>query len=142
MLSSIVHSQWDIGDYVDENGIKTGDIFLYQDVEGKFSKGIKKKKPCSYFLEHDLLDKTFSITIYPFNKSEEEEWKYETFQWTIIKNPSGGLSTVEVFCIDGIMYFEGIEYEQFMNATKQEGTYTVTLTHTLNKTNYEFTFNK
>ena len=144
MLSSIAHSQWDVGDYVDEDGIETGEIFLYQDALGRFTKGRKKNKLCGYFIQHDLLEKTFAITIYPFNKSEEEVWKYDTFQWTIIKTPSGELSPIEAFCIDGMIYFDGIEYEQFMNTFKEDGTYTMTMNHSLDrtKTNYEFTFKK
>ena len=72
MLSVTAYSQWDVGDYVDENGVETGEIFLHQTSVGKFSKGKKTNKTCTYFLEHDLMDKTFIITVYPFGKLEEE----------------------------------------------------------------------
>jgi len=143
MLSVTLYSQWEVGDYVDENDNETGDIFLYQDAVGKFSRGRKKNKPCSYFLEHDILDKTFAITIYPYKKSEAVAWKYETFQWTIIKTPSGKVSPIEAFCIDGMIYFEGVEYEQFISTIKEEGMYTMTMTHLNNDvySKYKLTFN-
>ena len=142
MLTFTTLAQWDVGYYVDDNEIETGDIFLYQEVVGTFSKSSKKDKVCGYFIEHDPSDKIFSITIYPFNKQKEEVWKYDTFQWGIIKSPSGKLVPIEAFCFDGMIYFDGIEYDQFMNATKQYGTYALIMNHTIDKTNYEFTFNK
>ena len=143
MLSSIVHSQWDVGYYLDDNGIETNDMFLYQYVVGKFNRGVKKNKKCIYFLEHNLADTSFIITIYPNPKKYKKEvWDYETFQWADIKSGSGVINSVESFCKDGIIFFDGIEYDEFMNAIKEEGVHTVTLKHTGSKTNYEFTFKK
>jgi len=98
MLSSIVHSQWDVGYYLDDNGIETNDMFLYQYVVGKFNRGVKKNKKCIYFLEHNLADTSFIITIYPNPKKYKKEvWDYETFQWADIKSGSGVINSVESF---------------------------------------------
>ncbi len=142
MLSVTAYSQWEVGDYVDEKGIETGEIFLHQTSVGKFSSGKKTNKTCTYFLEHDLMDKTFIITVYPFGKLEEERWKQDTFQWAIIKQPSGELRSVEAFCFDGMIYFEGAEYEEFMKVIEGDGQYILTMNHIENrtKTNYKFTF--
>ena len=142
MLSVTAYSQWDVGDYVDEKGVETGEIFLHQTSVGEFSKGKKKNKSCSYFLEHDLVDKTFIITVYPFGKLEEERWRQDTFQWAIIKQPSGELRSVEAFCFDGMIYFEGAEYEEIMKVIEGDGQYILTMNHIENrtKTNYKFTF--
>lgn len=143
MLSVTAYSQWEVGDYVDEQGLETGEIFLHQTSIGKFSKGKKKNKSCSYFLEHDLMDKTFIITVYPYGKIKEAVWKQDTFQWAIIKQPSGELRSVEAFCFDGMIYFEGEEYEQLMKVIKEDGHYILTMNHIEDstKTNYRFTFN-
>tara|TARA_A200000159_G_scaffold118055_1_gene111819 strand:+ start:396 stop:860 length:465 start_codon:yes stop_codon:yes gene_type:complete len=143
MLSVTAYSQWEVGDYVDENGLESGEIFLHQTSNGKFSKGKKKNKSCSYFLEHDLVDKTFIITVYPYGKNKEAVWKQETFQWAIIKQPSGEMRSVEAFCFDGMIYFEGVEYNEFMNVIKDNGSYIMTMSHIEDsvKTNYRFTFN-
>ncbi len=143
MLSVTAYSQWDVGDYVDEKGIETGEIFLHQTSVGKFSRGKKTKKTCTYFLEHDLVDKTFIITVYPLGGFEEEKWKQDTFQWAIIKQPSGELKSVEAFCFDGMIYFEGVEYDEFMKVIKENGLYIMTMNHVegRTKTYYKFTFN-
>ncbi len=143
MLSVTAYSQWEVGDYVDENGMETGEIFLHQTSIGKFGRGKKKSKSCSYFLEHDLIDKTFIITVYPYGKNKEAVWKQETFQWAIIKQPSGEMRSVEAFCFDGMIYFEGVEYKEFMDVIKENGSYIMTMSHIEDstKTNYRFTFN-
>jgi len=143
MLSVTAYSQWEVGNYVDENGVETGEIFLHQTSVGTFSQGKKKSKSCSFFLEHDITDKTFIVTVYPLGKNEEEEWSEDSFQWAIIKQPTGELKSVEAYCFDGMIYFEDVEYQQILDIIKQDGSYIFTMTHIegFTKTNYKFTFN-
>ena len=142
MLSVTAYSQWEVGDYVDDNGEATGDIFLHQTSLGTFKKGKKKDKNCSFFLEHNVNENEFYITIYPYGKLEEEAWSEDSFQWVIIKQPSGDLRSIEVFCLEGMIFFEGAEYTEFMDVIKEEGSYILTMTHHLkDSTKYKFTFN-
>tara|TARA_R100000773_G_C4221040_1_gene119889 strand:+ start:3530 stop:3994 length:465 start_codon:yes stop_codon:yes gene_type:complete len=142
MLSVSTYAQWEVGEYVDESGLTTGYIYLHQTAMGVFSKGKKKNKSCSFFLEHDMVDKTFIITIYPYGRLTEEQWNQDTFQWAIIKQPSGELRSVEAFCFDGMIYFEGKEYDEFLNVISNDGLYILTMSHIEDsvKTYYKFSF--
>ena len=89
-----------------------------------------------------MVDQTFIITVYPYGRLTEEQWNQDTFQWAIIKQPSGELRSVEAFCFDGMIYFEGPEYDEFVNVIKDDGLYILTMSHIEDsvKTYYKFTF--
>ncbi len=143
MLSVTAYSQWEVGDYVDGNGVETGEIFLHQTSVGTFSKGKKKNKSCNFFLEHDLSEQLFVISVFPYGKEQEDGWKHDTFQWLIIKQPSGELRSIEALCYEGQMVFEGAEYDEFMKVIKDEGSYIATMSYLQDstKTYYKFRFN-
>ena len=129
MLSVTAYAQWEIGNYVDEFGEHTGDIFAHQTAMGVFSNSATTKSKCAYFLEHNKADNIFAVTIYPYARKSKETWYDDTFQDVKIKTPSGEVVVVEAFCFDGIIYFSEQEYKQLMEVLKERGEYAVAMTH-------------
>ena len=56
------HSQWSLGDYVDDFDIPTGETFLFQEVKGT-KKAKLKKQDCHFFIEHNKKDQLFKNTL-------------------------------------------------------------------------------
>jgi len=142
MLSVIAYSQWEIGNYVDDFGVETGEIFLHQTVMGVFSNSVTINSKCAYFLEHNKVDKRFAITIYPYARKSKETWYDDTFQDVKIKTPSGEVVVIEAFCFDGMIYFSEEEYAQLMEAISERGEYTLAMKHKTDysKSSYRFEF--
>lgn len=143
MLSVTAYSQWEIGNYVDDFGEETGEIFAYQTVMGVFSNSATTNTKCAYFLEHNKKEEAFAITIYPYARKSKESWYDDTFQDVKIKTPSGEVVVIEAFCFDGIIYFSEKEYRQLMEVLKDRGEYMLAMTYTTeySKSKYRFKFN-
>ena len=142
MLSVTAYSQWEIGNYVDEFGEETGEMFAHQTAMGVFSNSATTKSKCAYFLEHNKTDNIFAVTIYPYARKSKETWYDDTFQDVKIKTPSGEVVVIEAFCFDGIIYFSEKEYKQLMKAMEERGEYAIAMTHTTeySKSSYRFKF--
>ena len=80
MLSVTAYSQWEIGNYVDDFGEETGEMFAHQTAMGVFSNSATTKSKCAYFLEHNKTDNIFAVTIYPYARKSKETWYDDTFQ--------------------------------------------------------------
>ena len=143
MLSVTAYSQWEVGNYVDEFGLKTGEVFVHQTVQGIFSNSATTNSKCSYFIEHDKKTNVFGITIYPYGGRSKETWFDDTFQEVKIKKPSGEVGVVEAFCFDGVIYFSEKEYTQLMEVMKERGEYRFAMRHKTDysKSTYSFKFN-
>jgi len=142
MLSVSSYAQWEMGEYVDEFGSKTGETYLYQTCLGIFSNSATINSKCLYDIEHMVSSKLIGITIYPYGRNVPESWYDDTFQTAKIKKPSGDIVSIEVFCIDGMIYLDGEEYNQFMEETKEPGEYIMALRHVTpyGESSYRFTF--
>jgi hypothetical protein len=142
MLSITSYAQWDLGNYVDDFGVETGDIFLHQTAMGVFSNSVTINSKCAYFLEHNKADNQFGITIYPYARKSPETWYDDTFQDVKIKKPSGDVVVIEAFCFDGMVYFSDEEYDQLMEALSERGEYSFAMKHKTNysKSSYRFKF--
>ena len=143
MLSVTAYSQWEVGNYVDEFGEKTDDVFFHQTVSGTFSNSASTNAKCSYFIEHTKVEEVLAISIYPYGRSLKESFYDDTFQDVKIKKPSGELVTIEAFCFDGMIYFSEEEYVQLMDALKEKGEYKVAMTYNTDyaQSSYRFKFN-
>ena len=141
MLSVTAYSQWEVGNYVDEFGEETGDIYFYQTVIGTFSNFVSKNEMCEYYIEHNKKEKVLAILIYPYGNSSEF-WLNDSFQNVKIKKPSGETVIIEGFCVDGMIYFDFEEYTQLMGAISERGEYSVAMTHTTcpSESSYGFKF--
>jgi hypothetical protein len=142
MLSVTAYSQWEIGNYVDDFGVETGEMFAHQTVMGVFTNSATTNSKCAYFIEHNKKDKRFAITIYPYARKSKETWYDDTFQDVKIKTPLGEVVVIEAFCFDGMIYFSDKEYAQFMEAISERGEYAIAMTHTTeySKSSYRFKF--
>ncbi len=143
MLSVTAYSQWEIGNYVDEFGEKTDDVFFHQTVSGTFSNSASTNAKCSYFIEHTKVEEVLAISIYPYGRSLKESFYDDTFQDVKIKKPSGEVVTIEAFCFKGMIYFSEEEYVQLMDALKEKGEYKVAMTYNTDyaQSSYRFKFN-
>ena len=128
--SYTLYSQWGIGNYVDESGRETGETFLFLEVEG-LRKSPGYNTPCIFDIEYNKFEKFFSITIYANNNDVPVYWPADTFQDFLVENDAKELVRIESFCLDGMIYFEGLEYEQLMQAIEKGGNYKMTC-------NYEY----
>lgn len=142
MLSVTAYSQWEIGNYVDDFGEETGEIFAHQTVMGVFSNSATTNTKCAYFLEHNKKDEAFAITIYPYARNSKESWYDDTFQDVKIKTPSGEVVVIEAFCFDGIIYFSEKEYTQLSEVIKERGEYALVMIYKTDysKSSYKFKF--
>ena len=143
MLSVTVYSQWERGNYVDDFGEKTEEVFFHQTVSGTFSNSASTNAKCSYFIEHNKDGEMLFISIYPYGRSLKESFYDDTFQDVKIKKPSGEVVTIEAFCFDGMIYFSEEEYVQLMDALKERGEYKVSMKYKTDDTHssYRFKFN-
>ena len=143
MLSVTAYSQWEIGNYVDDFGEETGEIFAHQTVMGVFSNSATTNTKCAYFLEHNKDEEVLAISIYPYGRNSKESFYDDTFQDVKIKKPSGEVVTIEAFCFDGMIYFSEEEYVQLMDALKERGEYKVAMKYNTDDTHssYRFKFN-
>ena len=143
MLSVTAYSQWEVGNYVDEFGEKTDDVFFHQTVSGTFSNSASTNAKCSYFIEHTKVEEVLAISIYPYGRSLKESFYDDTFQDVKIKKPSGEVVTIEAFCFKGMIYFSEEEYVQLMDALKEKGEYKVAMTYNTDyaQSSYRFKFN-
>jgi len=143
MLSVTAYSQWEIGNYVDEFGEKTDDVFFHQTVSGTFSNSASTNAKCSYFIEHTKVEEVLAISIYPYGRSLKESFYDDTFQDVKIKKPSGEVVTIEAFCFKGMICFSEEEYVQLMDALKEKGEYKVAMTYNTDyaQSSYRFKFN-
>ena len=143
MLSVTAYSQWEVGNYVDEFGEKTDDVFFHQTVSGTFSNSASTNAKCSYFIEHTKVEEVFAISIYPYGRSIKESFYEDTFQDVKIKKPSGEVVTIEAFCFKGMIFFSEEEYVQLMDAIKERGEYKVSMKYKTDSTQsrYRFKFN-
>jgi hypothetical protein len=143
MLSVTAYSQWEIGNYVDEFGEKTDDVFFHQTVSGTFSNSASTNAKCSYFIEHTKVEEVLAVSIYPYGRSLKESFYDDTFQDVKIKKPSGEVVTIEAFCFKGMIYFSEEEYVQLMDALKEKGEYKVAMTYNTDyaQSSYRFKFN-
>lgn len=143
MLSVTAYSQWEVGNYVDEFGEETDDIFFHQTVSGTFSNSASINAKCSYFIEHSKVEDALAISIYPYGRSSKETFYDDTFQDVKIKKPSGEVVTIETFCFDGMIYFSEEEYVQLMDAIKERGEYKMSMKYKTEYTHssYRFKFN-
>ena len=139
----ISFAQWEVGNYVDEFGEKTDDVFFHQTVSGTFSNSASTNAKCSYFIEHTKVEEMLFISIYPYGRSLKESFYDDTFQDVKIKKPSGELVTIEAFCFDGMINFSEEEYVQLMDAIKERGEYKVSMKYKTDDTHsrYRFKFN-
>jgi hypothetical protein len=142
MLSVTAYSQWEVGNYVDEFGEKTGETYMSQIATGTFSNSATTNSHCAFFMEHIREDSVLAISIYPYGRSSKESWYDDTFQDAKIKTPSGEVVVIEVFCFDGMIYFGEEEYIQLMDAMSERGEYMLAMTHKTNysKSSYRFKF--
>ncbi len=143
MLSVTAYSQWEVGNYVDDFGEKTEDVFFHQTVSGTFSNSASTNAKCSYFIEHTKVEEVFAISIYPYGRSLKESFYDDTFQDVKIKKPSGEVVTIEAFCFKGMIYFSEEEYVQLMDAIKERGEYKVSMKYNTDysQSSYRFKFN-
>ena len=143
MLSVTAYSQWEVGNYVDEFGEKTDDVFFHQTVSGTFSNSASTNAKCDYFIEHTKVEEVLAISIYPYGRSLKESFYDDTFQDVKIKKPSGEVVTIEAFCFKGMIYFSEEEYVQLMDALKEKGEYKVAMTYNTDyaQSSYRFKFN-
>ncbi len=143
MLSVTAYSQWERGNYVDEFGEETDNIFFHQTVSGTFSNSVSTNAKCTYFIEHNKKEKVVGISIYPYDGNSMESFYEDTFQDVRIKKPSGEVVTIEAFCFDGLIYFDFKEYIQLMDALKERGEYMVAMTYKTDysQSSYRFKFN-
>ena len=143
MLSVTIYSQWGVGNYVDEFGEETDNIFFHQTVSGTFSNSASTNGKCTYFIEHSKVEEMLFISIYPYGRSLKESFYEDTFQDVKIKKPSGKVVTIEAFCFDGMIYFSEEEYVQLMDAIKERGEYKVSMKYKTESTQsrYRFKFN-
>jgi len=139
----ISFAQWGVGNYVDEFGEETDNIFFHQTVSGTFSNSASTNAKCTYFIEHNKKEKVLGISIYPYDGNSMESFYEDTFQDVKIKKPSGELVTIEAFCFDGLIYFDFKEYVQLMDAIKERGEYKVSMKYKTDSTQsrYRFKFN-
>ena len=128
--SFTLYSQWDLANYVDESGKETPDTFLFQEVEG-VRKSAGYDTPCTFFIEYNAIDQILGITIYPNNNDLPVYWSADTFQDFLVENDANELVRIEAFCTEGMIYFDGVEYHQFINAIEKGGNYKMTC-------NYEY----
>ncbi|MCP4612743.1 MAG: hypothetical protein GY845_28950 [Planctomycetes bacterium] len=143
MLSVTSYSQWERGNYVDDFGEKTEEVFFHQTVSGTFSNSASTNAKCAYFIEHSKVEEILAISIYPYGRSIKESFYDDTFQDVKIKKPSGEVVTIEAFCFDGMIYFSEEEYVQLMDALKEKGEYKVAMTYKTDyaQSSYRFKFN-
>ena len=139
----ISFAQWGVGNYVDEFGEETDNIFFHQTVSGTFSNSASTNAKCTYFIEHNKKEKVLGISIYPYDGNSKESFYDDTFQDVKIKKPSGEVVTIEAFCFDGMIYFSEEEYVQLMDALKERGEYKVSMKYKTDDTHssYRFKFN-
>ena len=105
MLSVTTYSQWEFGNYLDEFGDPTEEIFFHQTVSGTFSNSVSTNAKCTYLIEHTKVEEVLAISIYPYGRSLKESFYDHTFQDVKIKKPSGEVETIEAFCFDGMINF-------------------------------------
>jgi len=144
MLTSVSHSQWLEGEYVDIFGDDTGDTYLYQISIGTFSNSVTTNTKCTFSLELCKDDSLLGITIYPYGYKIAESWLESTFQVIKIKNPSGEVVEIDCFCIEeGIVFFAAHNYKKIMEVIKGKGEYKASLTHKTEygESSYRFKFN-
>ncbi len=143
MLSVTAYSQWERGNYVDDFGEKTEEVFFHQTVSGTFSNSASTNANCTYFIEHNKNEEVLGISIYPYGRNVKESFYDDTFQDVRIKKPSGEVVTIEAFCFEGMIYFDLKEYVQLMDAIKERGEYMVAMTYKTDysQSSYRFKFN-
>ena len=134
------HSQWSLGDYVDDFDIPTGETFLFQEVKGT-KKSKLKKQDCHFFIEHNKKDQLLAITIHPYGDYRKEKWEEDTFQNFFLITPSGEQIVIETFCFDSILYFSEKEYDELMDAMKEKGKYRALCIYHEGKSKTHYAFN-
>lgn len=142
-MTGVSYAQWNTDYYVDDFGDKTNETFYYFDVVGVFTNSATTNSDCGFFVKHDDNEESYTISIYPYNRTSRESWTISTFQDIKLKKPSGDVETLSGFCYKkGQVLFSEEDYPIFKDAISQSGEYTFLLNYNgkYSESSYKFNF--
>jgi len=122
-MTGVSYAQWNTEYYVDDFGDKTNETFEYFDVVGVFTNSATTNSDCGFFVKHDGQTKSYTISIYPYNRKSKESWISSTFQEIKLKQLSEE------------------DYPIFKDAISQSGDYTFLLNYEGKYTESRYKFN-
>jgi hypothetical protein len=141
-MTGVSYAQWNTEYYVDDFGDKTNETFEYFDVVGVFTNSATTNSDCGFFVKHDGQTKSYTISIYPYNRKSKESWISSTFQEIKLKQPSGDVAVLSGFCYKkGQILFSEEDYPIFKDAISQSGDYTFLLNYEGKYTESRYKFN-
>ena len=140
-MTVVSYAQWETEYYVDDFGEPTGEAFEYFDVVGVFSNSATTNSECAFLIKHDDGD-SYSVSIYPYNRTRRESWINSSYQTVMIKTPSGEVKDIKSFCYKkGLVLFSDDEYPIFKDAISESGDYTFLLKYQDDYSEAKYKFN-
>jgi len=143
LLNLTSYAQWETHEYVDDFGDATGESFEYFQATGLFSNSATTNSECGFLVKHNE-GKSYSISIYPYNRNTKERWIKSTFQNVLIKTPLGEVKELNTFASKtGVLLFSDEDYQSLKSIIEQKGRYVLVLKYEgdYSSNKYKFEFN-
>ena len=145
MLSVVSYGQWKTLEYTDDFGDPTGETFQMFQCKGLFSNSATTNSDCGFLVKHDIGSPSYSVIIFPYNRTNRESFIKGTFQDIKLKTPSGIKELSAFVSKGGVVYFSNEDYFSFDNAISDPGDYIFLLnyvsSYTESKYSFKFTIN-
>ncbi len=141
ILSGISYGQWDTYEYKDDFGDPTGNTFDAFQVVGLFSNSATTNGDCGFVFKHDV-GESYTVIIYPYNRTTTERFIKGTFQTVKIKTPTG-IEKIETFVSKGgDIFFSDENYKDLHSIISIPGEYVFLLNYEndYSTSKYMFTF--